>query len=198
MIYRGLPRDETSWLEISYNSFKLETWKGKTFKIETSQSPKYSERKYCFLPLSFDGVCRTCARCWWWWLWWWQLISESVLSLLCGAWPGAPLPRSGKHATLAESCEKHRKNFEELRNLSCVLERTSSALLVSKNKDCLCCAGLPRPKQAPVESTVLSDYIFLRSSFLKIPDYFFALLMLFMMNDDWVASGFMTTILERK
>ena len=34
------------------------------------------------------------------------------------------------------------------------------------------------PKQAPVESTVLSDYIFLRSSFLKIPDYFFASLML--------------------
>ena len=49
----------------------------------------------------------------------------------------------GKQAALAESCEKHRKNFEELRNLSCVLERTSSALLVSKKQECLCCAGLP-------------------------------------------------------
>ena len=29
-----------------------------TFKLETSQSPKFSERNYCLLPFSFDGVCR--------------------------------------------------------------------------------------------------------------------------------------------
>ena len=29
-----------------------------TFKLETSQSPKYSERKYCLLPFSFGGVCK--------------------------------------------------------------------------------------------------------------------------------------------
>ena len=80
------------------------------------------------------------------------------LFCLCCAALGRAHPCRGKQAALAESCEKYRKNFEKLRNLSCVLERTSSALLVSKNKDCLCCAGLPRPKQAPVESTVLSDY----------------------------------------
>ena len=92
------PKVWTSRLEINYNSFKLETWNWNTFKLETSQSPKYSERKYCLLPFSFDGVCRTCAKWWWWWLWWWQLISESVLSLLCSAWPGAtPAAASRRH-----------------------------------------------------------------------------------------------------
>ena len=50
------PKVWTSWLEINYNSFKLETWNGNAFKLETSQSPKYSERKYCLLAFSFGGV----------------------------------------------------------------------------------------------------------------------------------------------
>ena len=153
MIYRGLPRYETSWLEISYNSFKLETWKGKTFKLETSQSPKYSERKYCFLPLSFDGVCRTCARCWWWWLWWWQLISESVLSLLCGAWPGAPLPRQagGTSWVMWETSQKLRKTAQfEL----CFGEDLLSFASFQKQRlSLLCGLGRAPPSPRPTSGT---------------------------------------------
>ena len=106
------PKVWTSWLEINYNSFKLETWNGNAFKLETSQSPKYSERKYCLLPFSFGGVCSSCANWWWWWLWWWWwinlrvcgensrcpwktarskalLVVKTELSLLRSAWPPA-------------------------------------------------------------------------------------------------------------
>ena len=68
----------TSWLEVNYNSFKLETWNGNTFKLETSQSPEYSERKYCLLPFSFWRSSSTCARWWWWWLWWWRWLFASL------------------------------------------------------------------------------------------------------------------------
>ena len=61
--------------------------------------------------------------------------SLASLFCLCCAALGRAHPCRGKHATLAESCEKHRKSFEKLRNLSCVLERTSPALLAFENKD---------------------------------------------------------------
>ena len=53
--------------------------------------------------------------------------SLASLFCLCCAALGRAHPCRGKQAALAESCEKHRKNFEKLRNLSCVLEKTSSS-----------------------------------------------------------------------
>ena len=114
------------------------------------------------------------------------------LFCLCCAALGRAHPCRGKQAALAESCEKHRKNFEKLRNLSCVLERTSSALLVSKNKDCLCCAGLPA-QAALADSSVfhknytrsleresISAQFFLSNSFRII----FRIRLMLKMNDD--------------
>ena len=52
MIYRGLPRYETSWLETDYKFIQVINLKWKTYKLETSQSPEYSERKYYLLLFS--------------------------------------------------------------------------------------------------------------------------------------------------
>ena len=125
------PKVWTSWLEINYNSFKLETWNGNAYKLETSQSPKYSERKYCLLPFSFDGVGSTCAK------WWYGdddnprvhcenvamslkncairavfrrrppqalLVVKIDLSMLCSAWPGAALAAAKKRHQLTHQC----------------------------------------------------------------------------------------------
>ena len=59
-------------------------------------------------------------------------LASLFLSLLCGALPGAPLAAASRLHWLSHV--KHRKNFEKLRNLSCVLERTSSACQLSKTK----------------------------------------------------------------
>ena len=83
--------------------------------------------------------------------------SLASLFCLCCAALGRAHPCRGKQAALAESCEKHRKNFEKLRNLSCVLERTSSALLAFKNKDCLCCAGLAGRRPRRGQQAALAD-----------------------------------------
>ena len=66
-------------------------------------------------------------------------------------------PRRGTQAALAETCEKHRKNFEKMRNLSFVLERTSSAMLAFKNKDCRCCAGLAGRSPRRGQHAALAD-----------------------------------------
>ena len=117
-------------------------------------------------PFFFSGVRSKFGQygdmIWWWWYdddddwwWWWWWIS-----------------------------------LKKLRKSHCVEDRPPQSLHSCQNRvdsTWRACHGLLKavwPKQAPVESTVLSDYIFLRSSFLKIPDYFFASLMLLMMIDE--------------
>ena len=79
----------------------------------------------------------------------------SLFCLCCAALSRAqPSPRQ---AALAETCEKHRKNFEKMRNLSFVLERTSSAMLAFKNKDCRCCAGLAERPPRCGQHAALAD-----------------------------------------
>ena len=149
-----IPRTPKVWNVLARNwlqFIQVRTCNGKAFKLETSQSPKYSERKYCFLPLSFDGVCKTCARCWW--LWWWQFISEFVLSLLCGAWPGAPLPRQagGTSWVMWETSQKLRKTAQfEL----CFGEDLLSFASFQKQRlSLLCGLGRAPPSPRPTSGT---------------------------------------------
>ena len=201
MIYWVRPRYEhLGWKSITFQSgYKPE--KEKTYKIEISQRTKFSERNNCFLPLIFDGEWKTCARCWW--LWWWQFISEFVFVSFVRRFAGRD-PRRGKQAALSH-VRNVAKSYEKLRNLSCVLERTSSALLVSQNKDCLCCAGLPA-QAALADSSVfhknytrsleresISAQFFLSNSFRIV----FRIRLMLKMNDDgWVSSGSILTKLR--
>ena len=87
----------------------------------------------------------------WWWRWLMMMMMMNILEKNCA-----------NHTVLRIDLLK-----------VCIVVKTELTLLGGLATD-----RAVWPKQAPVESTVLSDYIFLCSSFLKIPDYFFASLML--------------------
>ena len=131
MIYWVRPRYEhLGWKSITFQSgYKPE--KEKTYKIEISQRTKYSERNNCFLPLSFDGEWKTCARCWW--LWWWQFISEFVFVSFVRRFAGRD-PRRGKQAALSH-VRNVAKSYEKLRrNLSCVWRGPPQLCWLSETK----------------------------------------------------------------
>ena len=76
-----IPRTPKVWNVLARNwlqFIQVRNLKWKTYKLETSQSPEYSERKYCLLPFSFRRSSSTCARWWWWWLWWWRWLFASL------------------------------------------------------------------------------------------------------------------------
>ena len=72
-------------------------------------------------------------------------------------------PRRGKQAALAESCENIAKTLKNCAIWAVFWRRPPQALLVFKNKDCLCCAGLPRPKQAALADSSVFHKNYTRS-----------------------------------
>ena len=83
------------------------------------------------------------------------ILSEFVFVSFVRRFAGRD-PRRGKQAALSH-VRNVAKSYEKLRNLSCVLERTSSALLAFKNKDCLCCAGLAGRHPRRGQQAALAD-----------------------------------------
>ena len=112
--------------------------------------------------------------------------SLASLFCLCCAALGRALPRRGKQAALAESCENIAKTLKNCAIRAVFWRRPPQALLVFKTK-LLYCAGLPRPNKRQLSQQfyqithVENVTFFLRSFFLRISDYFFASLMLFLM-----------------